>query len=246
MTLTFDPLILLTALAFLVPWASLRVYLRSRFFRVLAWVYRRRLERKHAARVLTLVGEVDRSSTFKLVRQIRATPADRRIILLIDTRGGAVDAGLQLLHALSFHPGEVVVRVADECWSSGAIIACGADRVVMAPDANLGPTDCILYQEQGSVLAGPTRTAAEAGHPIDLVRARHSLADIVTSIAAARITRGMDPDKAREFASRLTLGDRDHMMPLFPNNARAIGFNVEVDGDLAWWHLLHAVSWSRA
>ncbi len=43
-----------------------------------------------------------------------------------------------------------------------------------------------------------------------------------------------------------TLGDRDHMMPLFPNDARALGFKVEVDGDLAWWHLLHAVSWSRA
>jgi len=249
MHLTADPLLLLTALAFLVPWTALCAQLRARFFKVLAWVYRRRLERKYDARVLALVGAIDRVSTFKIVRQVRALQgpqANRRLILLLDTRGGDVDAGLQLLHVLSAYPGEVVVRVVDECWSAGSIAACAADRVLLNPDANLGPTDCILYQEQGSVLAGPTRTAADKGHLIDIVRARHSLEDIVAAITKARRARGDSPDDARRFAEAITLGDRDHMMPLFPEDAAALGFDVEIDHDIAWWHLMHAVSWSRA
>ena len=159
MHVTFDPLVLLTVLAFIIPWGDAAKRVRAAWFCLLAWRLRRRLERETGARVLVYVGRIERSSTFSLIRKIRATPPTRRLELVLDTTGGDPDAGRAVLHALASHPAKVVVRVPDECWSAGSIIAAGADEVVLAPvmesmgmaapETIAQPTDPGDYQAKG-------------------------------------------------------------------------------------------------
>lgn len=243
--ITVDPLILLTALAFLVPWAKV-------FHRLRCWFYQARLhvavwcmERKHRCTVLVYAGHIHRGATVVLARRIRAAPVDRPLVFVLDTLGGEIPAAQHLLRCLAQHRGQVIVRVPDECWSAGTVIACGADLIILGPDANLGPTDSIAHIDPSEIRCGPHVTAADASEEVALVRARHAQRDMVNAIAAAMVLRGMDPQKARRVAESLTCSDLDHHEPLFIEDVLALGLAAEVDPDKDWFHLVHLSSWSR-
>lgn len=55
------------------------------------------------------------------------------------------------------------LRVPDECWSAGTVIACAADLLILGRDANLGPTDSIAHVDPSEIRTGPTTTAAMQG-----------------------------------------------------------------------------------
>lgn len=236
--ITVDPLILLTALAFLVPWAKVLQRIRCWFYQARLVVAVRRMERKHRATVLVYAGHIHRGATVVLARRIRAAPVDRPLVFVLDTLGGEIPAAQHLLRALSSHPGNVIVRVPDECWSAGSVIACGADLILLGQDGNLGHTDVICITDREQVRAGPTITAAERGHPVDLVRSEHSMRDVAAAIVTARRQRGMTLEEATSLAHNLTMADADHMQPLFFEQAASMGLPVAVDPDLAWFHLV--------
>lgn len=243
--ITADPLVLLTALAFLVPWGAVRLRLRCWYYQVGLAAAVRRLERKHRATILVHTGGINRSATVKLTRKVRLARQDRPLVLVLDTHGGEMPAAQHLLRCLAQHRGQVIVRVPDECWSAGTVIACGADLIILGPDANLGPTDSIAHVDPSEIRCGPHVTAADASEEVALVRARHAQRDMVNAIAAAMVLRGMDPQKARRVAESLTCSDLDHHEPLFIEDVLALGLAAEVDPDEDWFHLVHLSSHGR-
>jgi len=244
--LTADPLIVLIALAFLLPWASIRASLRRTLYRALAWQLRRRISRSTDTAVLAYVGAMERVDTYPLVRDIRDVPAGRQITLVLDTRGGDASAGFQVMHALAERGGRVAVVVMDECWSAGTIAALGADSIVMAPDANLGFCDTVLHHDPSSIYTNPVQLAAKSGEAIERIRAWHTLREHVALIAAARVARGANLDDSITLARSMTMPDSDHWHPIFIDEARRLGLPVEICLHTKRWHkLVHYTGWSR-
>lgn len=237
-------LALAVTLAFLIPWREVGTAIRKRWFMAGFTLLRWRLQRRHRCTVIMLTGRVERAQTMSLVSRIQRAQTDRPLVLVIDTRGGDVDAGLQMLHALAAHRGPVHVRVPDECMSSGTVVACAADVIYMGPHATMGHTDAIAHVDPGSLMAGPTITAHTRGEPVDLVRSRHSLSYIADAIAKARQQRGDTPNAARYIAERLTLSDRDHFEPLFPEDVGPF-LPVVVDHNPRWLTLAWLAGWAR-
>jgi len=226
MHLTVDPLFILLALAALLPWAKISPALRALVFRGRLALLLARLQRKHRSTILVFTGPIERYLSFALVRDIRAAPIDRPLIL-------------------AAHRGRVVVRVPDECWSSGTVAALGADEIVLAPDANLGFCDPIFKGDPSLIHTGPVMTAAVRGEAIDIVRSKHAHRDLVCSLTAARQARGETPGDARALAERLVMSDSDHWQPLFIEEASALGLPVRVDADPVWYQVLRFAGWSR-
>lgn len=226
MYLTFDPLFLLTALAFLLPWARMGTAVRRGYFQVRLALLRRSMERRLMTKLLVLAGPVERYYTFKLIKATHRAAPLQHITAVLDTCGGDLAAGLQLLHALSRHKGRVTAVVPDEAWSSGTLIALAADVILMGPSANLGPCDAICDAHPEKVLTGPVVTSATTGESVDLVRARHCNRDIVDAIREARIARGEGSLAAQVLAARMVNGDMDHFHPIFPEEARRMGLTV--------------------
>lgn len=248
MTLSADPLILLTALAFLVPWGELYKAAKRGAYKLASEVLRRRLARQHhQEHLFVYTGHLNRGRSFKLAQQIRQARKGDAITILLDTYGGETSAGLQVMHALAAHDGYVTVRIADECWSSGTLIACAADTIIMGPDANIGHADTHIDVDQGRLWCGPTMTAAARGESVDLVRAKHALRDVVDLVVAARQQRGTEsPGKSRGLAEQLILADADHSHPILFEEAEEMGLRVRVDPNPAWATLMRLTSWSRA
>lgn len=242
MHLTADPLLLLTALAFLIPWARLGAGVRRSYFAVRLALLRRRMGRDLNTLLLVLAGPIERYNTFKLVKAVYNADAHEHITVVLDTGGGELAAGLQLQHALASHTGRVTAVVPDEAWSSGTIIALAADEILMAPSANLGACDGILHVEPAALLAGPTVTSATTGESVELVRSRCNLRSVMAAIKEARIARGQEPWAAHALAERMVSDDTDHFNPLFPEQAQRLGAPVMVmpmSDVRRWWRLIY-------
>lgn len=245
MHLTISPWVLLTVLAFLVPWATACKAIRARAYHLACQVLRLYLQRRSKATVIVYTGTIECGSAAALVQRIMQAPAGRELVLVIDTLGGDTYAGVQVAHALSAHPGKVTIRVPDVCASSGTVIATAGDRIVMGPHATLSYTDVVAYAEPTEIRAAMRLVADEQGKPVDAVRALATLTRVAAAVADARIARGQHGPSARALAERLTFAKVDHWTPLFPEEAREVGFTVEIDRDPIWYLLVYLSCWSR-
>lgn len=250
MTHTVSPILIALAVLYLTPWRLIGSQLRAWVFkaRLALLIARLRQDQLFGGRTCTLLvftGALERADTFALIRRIRAAPQHIPLVLVLDTTGGDMSAGLQLAHALADHRERVAVRVADECWSAGTIAALGADDIIIAPDANLGFCDAIVHADPSKVYTGPVMTGASRGEPVDVVRSRHVLRDVARSLAAAREARGATEADARALAERLVMSDCDHWQPLFIEQARMLGLPVQVDPDPVWYEVVRLSIWAN-
>lgn len=245
MHLTVSPWVLLTVLAFLVPWAALHKAVRARVYHLACQALRLYLQRRSKATIIVYTGTIECPSAAALVQRIMQVPAGHELVLVIDTLGGDTYAGVQVAHALSAHPGKVTIRVPDVCASSGTVIAAAGDRIVMGPHAALSYTDVINYADPNEVRTAMRVVAEEQGKPVESVRALASLTRVAQAVADARIARGQHGSTARALAERLTFAKADHWTPLFPEEARQIGLTVEIDRDPIWYLLVYLSCWSR-
>jgi membrane-bound ClpP family serine protease len=257
MTHTLSPLLILVAFIALAPWKAIGSWLRALVFKARLALLVARLGRswipqpgaggapRGPVTLLVYTGVLERADTFALVRRIRAAPRHLPLVLVLDTTGGDMSAGLQLLHALSSHPSRVVVRVADECWSAGTLAALGADEIILAPDANLGFCDAIAHADPSKIHTGPVMTSLARGEAVDVVRSRHVLRDVTRSVAAAREARGATAADALALAERMVMSDCDHWQPIFIEEARALGLPVRVDVDPVWYEVVRLSIWAN-
>ena len=88
-----------------------------------------------------------------ICKYIDDIPNDQQIKLVINTHGGSLANCEKILKKLLNHPAGYVAYIRGECYSAGAIIALGANEIIMNNDSYLGKVDpqsgaqCTIYQK---------------------------------------------------------------------------------------------------
>ena len=228
---------LVVAAMLLQPVLSARVFAARRVQAI------RRIERKRASRVITMIHrqEQQRILGMRINRQIgledaqtiiaaiKETPRDMPIDVILHTPGGLVLAAMQIARALEAHPARVTVHVPIYAMSGGTLIALAADEVVMGEFSMLGPIDPQVMGLPGaSIVKLLEAKGAEGISDIGFV-----LAD-VSEKAMAQMRRGatelltprMALDKAEALAEKLVCGTWTHDYALMADEARELGLPV--------------------
>lgn len=168
----------------------------------------------------------------EVLRAIRAAPKDKPIDLIIHTPGGLVLAATQIARALKEHPAETRVIVPHYAMSGGTLIALAADKIIMDPNAVLGPVDPQLGQYPApSILRAVEKKGAEKVDDQTLIladvaeKAIKQVQDFVFNLLKDKY----GEEKARELAQILTEGRWTHDYPITVDHARELGLNVETD-----------------
>ncbi|ASJ03555.1 hypothetical protein A3L09_09960 [Thermococcus profundus] len=168
----------------------------------------------------------------EVLRAIRAAPKDKPIDLIIHTPGGLVLAATQIARALKEHPAETRVIVPHYAMSGGTLIALAADKIIMDPNAVLGPVDPQLGQYPApSILRAVEKKGPEKVDDQTLIladvaeKAIKQVQDFVFYLLKDRY----GEEKARELAQILTEGRWTHDYPITVDHARELGLPVETD-----------------
>jgi len=167
-----------------------------------------------------------------ILRAIRLTPANQPIDLVLHTPGGAVLAAEQIARALLQHQGPVTVFVPHYAMSGGTLIALVADKIVMDPNAVLGPVD---PQVGGMPAASILKAvAAKPRARVDdqtliladiATKARTQVAGFLTEILLKHHAK----DKAAALALLLSEGRWTHDFPITVQSAQELGLPVSTD-----------------
>lgn len=148
----------------------------------------------------------------EVLRAIRSAPKDKPIDLIIHTPGGGlVLAATQIARALKEHPAETRVIVPHYAMSGGTLIALAADKIIMDPNAVLGPVDPQLgqYPPAPSILRAVEKKGPEKVDDQTLIladvaeKAIKQVQDFVFNLLKDKY----GEEKARELAQILTEAD---------------------------------------
>ena len=85
-----------------------------------------------------------------LCNMVDEIPEDVHIKIILTTHGGALCYCDKILRKLLKHKGGYSVYIRNECYSAGAIIALGADEIIMNDDSYLGKIDPVMVAENDS------------------------------------------------------------------------------------------------
>jgi len=203
-----------------------------------------KLARKNNSTVITMIHRQESIGLFnipfyrfiniedseEILRAIRMTPKDRPIDLIIHTPGGLVLAATQIAKALNDHPAETRVIIPHYAMSGGTLIALAADKIIMDPNAVLGPIDPqlgqypapsilnVLKKKDINEVDDQTIILADVAE-----KAIRQVRDFVYSILVDKY----GEKKARELAEILTEGRWTHDYPITYEQAKALGLHVE-------------------
>lgn len=203
-----------------------------------------RLERQRGSRAITLIHRQESMSLLGIpitrfitiddseavLRAIRLTDPAIPIDLVLHTPGGLVLAAEQIAEALQRHPAPVTVFVPHYAMSGGTLIALAADRIVMDPNAVLGPVD----PQIGNYPAASILTVLERKDPdhvddqtlIMADMARKALAQVRTTVEGLLRHKGWDEARAQEVSSLLATGTWTHDYPIGVAEARTLGLEI--------------------
>ena len=205
------------------------------------------LEKRRHSRVITLIHRQEGFSFFGLpfaryididdseaiLRAIELTDPSIPIDMIIHTPGGLVLAAEQIASALMRHPSPVTVMVPHYAMSGGTLIALGADQIVMAPSAVLGPVDPQIGQYAApSILDAVQRKDVNKVDDETLILAdiaRKSIGQVRDAVAELLVGNRMSEDRAEKLATTLTEGRWTHDFPVTATIAKDLGLNVSTD-----------------
>ncbi len=166
----------------------------------------------------------------EILRAIRMTPKDSPIDLIIHTPGGLVLAATQIAKALNDHPAETRVIVPHYAMSGGTLIALAADKIIMDPNAVLGPIDPQLGQYPApSILNVLKKKDINKVDDQTIIladvadKAIRQVRDFVYSILKDKY----GDEKAKELSEILTEGRWTHDYPITYEHAKELGLHVE-------------------
>lgn len=203
-----------------------------------------RLAKKNNSTVITMIHRQESIGLFnipfyrfiniedseEILRAIRVTPKDSPIDLIIHTPGGLVLAATQIAKALHDHPAETRVIIPHYAMSGGTLIALAADKIIMDPNAVLGPIDPqlgqypapsilnVLKKKDINEVDDQTIILADVAE-----KAIKQVRDFVYSILVDKY----GEKKAKELAEILTEGRWTHDYPITYEQAKALGLHVE-------------------
>ncbi len=201
-----------------------------------------RLETKRGSRVLTLVhrkepwskedGFISIEDSELLVAQIRRTPPEKHIDLIIHTPGGIVIAAEMIAMAVRNHPGKVTAIVPFYAMSGGTMIALAAHELMMDEESILGPLDPQIsgYPSQ-SLITLPARTPIEtiSDQMVILSETAQKSVSQVRAFVSLLLVDKLPPAKREKVASFLTGGYVTHDTPIVPAVLREIGLKIVED-----------------
>lgn len=167
-----------------------------------------------------------------VLMQIRATPPDRPIDLVIHTPGGLALAAEMIATAVKLHPARVAVIVPFYAMSGGTLIALAADEICMEPYSVLGPVD----PQIGGWPAGALIHLAEK-KPVEMVSDQMLIMAEVARLSLAGVQRfvmwlladKLPQQAAAQTAEFLTGGYLAHDTPIMFDAARNLGLPVNTN-----------------
>lgn len=209
----------------------------------------RELELRRGTRVITMLHRqetmsflgfpiarfIDIEDSEQVLRAIRLTQEDVPIDLVLHTPGGLVLASEQIAQALKRHRGDVTVFVPHYAMSGGTLVALAADKVVMDPNAVLGPVDPQLGSQQGAFPAASILAALELPNPNrddqtlilgDVARkALRQMKETVVKLLLEHHSR----EEAERIADALSSGQWTHDYPIDVEEAGKLGLDVSTE-----------------
>lgn len=201
----------------------------------------RELEAKRGSKIIALIHRVelrqgkDQHITIDdsedILHQIRSTPRETPIDLIIHCPGGVVLPAEQIALALDEHEGKVSAIVPHYAMSGATLICLAADEIIMDPYSVLGPLD----PQIAGFPAPSLLRLLELKPPQFISDQMLILADLaskslkqmkafIISIVGAR----MKNEKAEKLAEFLTGGYLTHDTPITAGLAQSLGLPVRV------------------
>ena len=210
----------------------------QRHSRVIAMIHR---QEQISLFGIPLGSYIDIEDSEAILRAIRRTPKERPIDLILHTPGGLVLAATQIAQALAAHPAKVTVFVPHYAMSGGTLIALAADRIVMDPNAVLGPVDPQIGDKPAASLIEVVKLKNVNDIDDDTLiladvatKARKQVFDFVHRLLQDRLG---DP-AAAELARTLTEGRWTHDYPITVQRAKGFGLPVSTDMPEAVYDLM--------
>lgn len=128
------------------------------------------LERERGTKVITMIhkkelwteeeegSEISVEDTTKVLMELRKTPPDKPVDLIIHTPGGYALAAQMMAMAIKFHPAKVTVIVPFYAMSGGSLMSLAASEIMMEKYSVLGPVDPQIPTPGGMWPAGSLAT----------------------------------------------------------------------------------------
>jgi len=215
---------------------------------ILAW--RRRiiseLEQERGTRVIMMIHkrelwtgpgeepEIILEDAETVLQQIRSTPPDTPIDLILHTPGGIeIDAEMMSM-AIKFHPEKVTVFVPFYAFSGGSLMSLAADEIRMERYSMLGPVDPQIPTPDGNTWpAGSLESLVKLKPLIKIsdrmiVMAEVARLEIENAISFVTwlLDERMEKEQARNVAEFFAHGYMAHATPITLDVVRAIGLNA--------------------
>lgn len=128
-----------------------------------------RVSEKRDCDVLAFFGDIDRKGADRVLSLIKKRKCKRNLVLMLATFGGDAHAAYKISRTLQNQYSsreqfrektapKFSVFVPTYCKSAGTILILGADEIIMAPEAELGPIDVQLRKQDeiGEMTSGLT------------------------------------------------------------------------------------------
>jgi len=209
-------------------------------------------EKKHKAKVLLMVHRVEKVGFFgipirefiqerdaeSILSTLQAIPPETPIILILHTPGGEILPSFQIARALKKHPGKVTVYIPHYAMSGGTLIALAADRIVMSPNAALGPVDPQINWKGETYPAISVLKAINQSKEEGIVL---SLDDMILADLAYKSLKQVEEmvrwifeerlpiSKVDAIVKRLIYSESTHDAPIFPDEAKKLGLPIETN-----------------
>ncbi len=214
---------------------------------ILAWRNSiiKQLEEERGTKVITMIHkkelwtapdeepEIAIEDTETVLQQLRHTPPDKPVDLILHTPGGYALAAQMMAMAIKFHPSKVTVMVPFYAMSGGSLMSLAANEIRMEKYSVLGPVDPQIPTPDGMWPASSLATLLKT-KPIQYVTDRtvimSDVANLETENAKAFVLwlleDKMQKEQAERVADFLARGYMSHATPITLDVARALGLNV--------------------
>ncbi len=200
-----------------------------------------KLEQERGTKVITLIHRrepweekddnyLSIEDTEHVLMNIRQTPKDRDVDLILHTPGGLVLASEMIAMAVKNHPAKVTVIVPFYAMSGGTLIALAADEIIMEKDSVLGPVD-----PQIKDIPAGTLLSLLQKKPIKSITDENIMLSEFAEKSIARVKKMVEwllegrfeKDKAGKLADFLTGGYMTHDTPITFDVAREFDLDVK-------------------
>ncbi len=201
----------------------------------------RTIEEERGTKVITLIhrrepwskegetGYINIEDTEHVLGEIRRTPKDKPIDVILHTPGGLALAAEMIATALHEHPAKVTVFIPFYAMSGGTLLALTADEIYMERFSVMGPVDPQIEGVPASayeLIVGKKAINAVADKTIALAYIAMMAVKNMKGFVKHLLAEKMDEAKSEKVAEFLTGGYITHDTPLMVETARSLGLSV--------------------